>query len=276
MAEGLRQFERFLVAMPCIVVISLCILVLVRKMVSGDLPAGPGVVVVGFLVAVMWFCVNPPHPVFPGVALVAVVSLMVSFPFVERQLELQEHRQYDLARLERAFAALQQKPDNPSAAFEAAKWLWQQGFRRDAMAIAEATLARLDTRRDEIKNTSMREMFRAEEHALRMWRSQPPVPEPPSANMCPACRTVNEPGNLFCSGCKRPYLLDKARLAGFKDKVFVKLVIAYAAICGVIVAGGAIGLVTTGVARWIAVGSVVAVVGLVLGWMLKPPSAAKQ
>jgi len=275
MNEGMKHFERLLVAMPCIVVIAICVLLIVYKMIGGEIPAAGGLGAIAVLIGVMWFCVSPPHPAVPGVALVVIVSLMVSFPFVEKQLEVRELRAYDLTRLERAFTALEQKEDNPSAAFEAARWLWQQGFRQDAMVIAEATLNKLDTRRDEVRNTSMREMFRNEEGMLRNWKREPMVMESAQSRVCPACKTVNEAGALKCAGCKRPYLLDKAKLASFKDKVMAKLLFSYAAICGLIVGGAAIGMALEGVARWVAVIGAVAVVGALLGWMLKPPTAAR-
>jgi hypothetical protein len=275
MNQAMQQFERFIVAMPCIVVISVTVLAIVLKMVSGDFPAMPGLGAIVVLIGVMFFCVNPPHPVVPGVALVVVIGMVVSFPFLEKQLELREQRSYDLGRLERAFAALAQKEDNPSAAFDAARWLWQQGFRQDAMAIAEATLAKLDTRRDEIRNTSMREMFRTEESMLRLWKREPMIVEPASARTCSACKKVNEAGALKCAGCQRWYLLDKARLASFKDKVMVRLIVSYAVICGMIVGGAAIGMAVDGVLRWVAVGVAVLIVGGFLAWLLKPPSAMK-
>ncbi len=276
MNEAMQHFERFLVAIPCIVVIAVCILLISYKMIGGDFPVGAGFGAIAILIGVMWFCVTPPHPLVPAVALVAILGLMTSFPFVEKQLEVRELRAYDLSRLERAFAALEQKEDNPSAAFEAARWLWQQGFRQDAMAIADSTLGKLDTRRDEVRNTSMRDMFRNEEVMLRNWRREPASIESPQARVCPACRTVNEPGSLKCAGCNRPYLLDKAKLASFKDKVLAKLLFSYAAVCGLIVGGAAIGMALEGALRWVAVLGAVALVGGLLAWMLKPPAAARS
>jgi hypothetical protein len=275
MNEAMQNFERFIVAIPCIIVVALSSLMIVLKMISGDIPFLPGMGSLGVLITIMWFCVNPPHPMVPAVALVVVIGSVISYPFVEKQLELREQRSYDLSRLERAFAAIAQKPDNHSAAFEAARWLWQQGFRQDAIAIAEATLNRLDTKRDEVRNTSMRDMFRAEEHMLRQWKRETPVQERAESRVCPACKTRNEPGAINCSGCQRQYLLDKARLANFKDKVFAKLVVSYAAICGLIVGGAAIGMAVEGPLRWVGVILSVLLVGGLLALILRPPSAAK-
>lgn len=275
MREGMFHFERLMVAIPCITIIAICVLLIAYRMVSADLDFLPGMGAITLLIVVMYFCVSPPHPLVPAVALVSILALMISYPFVEKQLEDRELRAYDVSRLERAFAALEQKQDNPSAAFEAARWLWQQGFKHDAIAIAEGTLAKLDTKRDEVKNTSLRDMFRTEEGHLRAWKREPLAPEPPKARTCPACNTVNAAGALRCTGCNRPYLLDKAKLADFRDRVGAKLVLSYAAVCGLIVGGASIGMAVEGPMRWVAVLVAVGLVGGLLAFLLKPPTATR-
>jgi hypothetical protein len=274
MGAAMEQFERFIVAMPCIIVCSICGLLIVLRMIGGELPATPGFGALGVLITLMYFCVNPPHPWFPVLGVIAVLALMISFPFAEAELEKREQREYDAERLERAYGAIQQKADNWSAHFEAARWLRIHGFHRDAILIAENALNQLGTQRDEVKNMSMRDAFRAEEDMVRRWKRETPVPEPPQARQCPACKKVNETGSLLCSGCGRPYHLDKAKLARFKDKVYVKLILTYAAVAALILGGGGIGMAIEGNMRYVAIGAAVVVAGLVLTWLFKPPKAS--
>jgi hypothetical protein len=275
MNEGLAQFERFIVAMPCIIVCAICGLLIVLKMIGGDLPGFAGFVALVVLIGTMYFCVNPPHPWVPGIGLVAIIALMATFPFMEKELEKREQREYDSEKLERAYMALAQKPDNPSAAFEVARWLRVQGFHRDAIAIAEASLAGLSTTRDEVRNMSLRDAFRAEDAQLSQWKREPLPPEAPGARTCPACRTSNPPGSLMCTGCGRSYLLDKVRLSRLGDKIVPKLIFAYAVMAGLIVGGATIGLSIEGVNRWIAVVVAVTLTGIVLAWLFRPPKPAK-
>lgn len=275
MGEGLKHFERLMMAGPCLIVCAICGLLIVQRMIASDLAPLPGFAGLAFLIGTLWFAMNPPHPLFPIVAAIAIVALMASFPFAEAELEKREMREYDLERLERAYAALFQKPDNHSACFEVAKWLHHHGFRTDARLIAEATLASLGTKRDEVKNMSLRDAFRAEEAMLRKWAAEPPVPEPAQAHVCPGCRTNNAPGLILCSGCGRPFHLDKAKLARVGEHVYAKLLIAYLVIGGLIVGGGGIGLALDGAIRFVAIGGAVLAAGLVLGWLFRPRQAVR-
>lgn len=272
----MQQFERFIVAMPCIIVCAICGLLIVLRMIGGELQPAPGFGGLGVLIALMYFCVNPPHPWFPLLGVVAIVALMASFPFAEAELERREQREYDAERLERAYAAIQQKADNWSAHFEAAKWLRIQGFHRDALLIAENALNQLATQRDEVKNMSMRDAFRAEEDMVRRWKREAPVPEPALARQCPACKKVNEAGSLLCAQCGRPYHLDKAMLARFRDKVYAKLILTYAIVTALVLGGGGIGLALEGGLRYLAIGGAVVAAGLLLGWVFRPPSAMRS
>lgn len=276
MQEGLQQFERFIVAMPCIIVCAICGWLIVMKMVGGDLDFLPGFIAFAALILIMYFCVNPPHPWVPGVGLVVIIALMATFPFAEKELEKREQREYDVERLERAFQALSQKPDNPSAAFEVARWLRVQGFQEDALAIAEGSLGMLGTRRDEVKNMSVRDAFRAEEAMVKQWRLEGIQPLPATARVCPSCKTTNDPGAIVCKGCGGLYLLEKVRLSRYSDKVYPKLLITYAMIAFLIVGGSAIGLAVEGTARWVAVFGAVAFVGVILTWLFRPPQVVTR
>lgn len=271
MGEAMGRFEQFLVTLPSAVIVALCVVLVVHRMIDGDMPAAPGLGAILALIAILWLCVWPPHPLVPAIALVSVVALMVTFPFAERQLADVELREYDVERLERAVRALEQKSDNPSALFEAARWLYVQGFHADAIAMGDAALRMLSDKRDEVRNVSIREQFRAEDQMVSRWKRSPIAPVHPSAYGCPACRTVNPPGTLFCNGCRRPYLLDRVKKVDLRARFWGRLVLTWALIGGVIVGASSVGLVVTGVLRIVAVGVGVVVLGLLLTVLFRPP-----
>ncbi len=276
MNEGMARFEQFMVTIPAAIVVAVCALLVVYRMIDGNLHVGAGLGALGLLIGILYLCVWPPHPAVPGVALVAIISLMVTFPFAEKQLEIIELREYDMERLQRAFTALEQKPDNPSAMFDAARWLHQNGFQQDAIAIGRTALTVLSTHKDEVRNTSLRDQFRAEEAMINRWTREPVVEHKSgTVHKCVACQTQNPPGSLFCSGCKRPYLLDKVRLIDPRSRFFGKLMVTWALVGGLTVGGAAIGLNLEGNMRYVALGGAVLVVGLLLAWLFKPASAAR-
>lgn len=262
--------------MPCIIVCAVCGLLIVLRMIGGEFQALPGFGGLALLIGTMWFCVNPPHPAFPFVALFVLITLMVSYPFIETELEKREEREYGLERLERSFEALQQKPDSPAAVFEIARWLRHHGYHRDAVALADNALASLGTQRDAVKNVSLRDAFRREEAMVDAWKQEPEVASPSHAHQCPACRHDNEPGSLLCARCGRSYLLDRARLSSFKDRTGFKLIFAYLVIGSAMLAGGFIGLALSGVARYVAIGLAIVIAGGVLAVLLRPPQMADR
>lgn len=271
MQEGMARFEQFLVTIPAGVIMAICFLLIVYKMIDGEIPGLPGMVALTSVLVMLWFCVWPPHPALPAVILVSVIALMVTFPFAERVLQDVEQREYDVSRLERAFGALQQKYDNPSAMFEAAKWLHVQGFHADAIAIGEATLAMLSTKRDDVKNVSMRDHFRAEEQLVMRWKRSPIGPVHASAYVCPACKTSNVPGTLFCAGCRRPYLLDRVKSVDLRARFWGRLILTWGLIGATVAGGAAIGLTFTGPLRWVVLGVALLVIGLLLTILFRPP-----
>lgn len=275
MAEGMARFEQFLVTIPSAVIIAICFLLVFYKMVDGEIPGIPGLATLIVLIGSLWLCVWPPHPWLPAIILVSVVALMVSFPFAERQLMEVEQREYDIERLERAIRSLEQKSDNPSALFEAAKWLYVQGFAVDAIAIGDAALRMLSTRYDEVRNTTMRDQFRAEERMVNQWRTMPAARIHPSEYKCQACQTQNPPGTLFCNGCRRPYLLDRMKRFDPRAKFWGKLILTWALIGATVVGAAAAGLALDGPARTAVILTGVVLLGLLLGVLFRPRRPAK-
>lgn len=272
----MARFEQFLVTIPSSVIIALCFLLVVYRMIDGEMPVLPGLATLLVLIGLLWLCVWPPHPVLPAIILLSVVALMVLFPFAEKQMAAVELREYDIERFERAIRALEQKSDNPSALFEAARWLHVQGFHADAVAIGDVALTMLSTKRDELRNVSLREQFRAEERMVNEWRRLPIHSAPSGAHECRACRTVNVPGTLFCAGCRRPYLLDRMKGIDLRTRFWGRLVLTWALIGGTVAGAAAIGLVTSGLVRFAAVGGGLAVLGLLLGFLFRMPRPGRD
>ncbi|HTQ09163.1 MAG TPA: hypothetical protein VMI31_03745 [Fimbriimonadaceae bacterium] len=252
-------------------VLSIAAVFIVHKMVDKDLsiPAGIGAMFV--MILCMILCVKPPHPVVPAVVLISVVTLLAFFPFAEQKLEEFELRKIDAERLARAFGIVEARPDNFAAKLELAKWIHEHGFAAHAIYLAESTLSQLSTEKDDVKNRSMRDLFSREEGMLRRWKTEPPGQQ---TYKCMSCGALNRPEDLFCHGCRRPYMLDIVRSQEVTSRVWAKLVLAWAALALFIPGVVAIAMVLDGVLRISAFVAALAVVAVFVSWLFRPPKHA--
>jgi hypothetical protein len=242
-------------------------------MIDGDLPVVAGFSALIIIVLVMALAIKPPHPSVPGVVLVCALTLMAFFPYAEHVLEEFELRAVDANLIAKSYAAVQMRPDNFAAKFELAKLLHGHGFEAHAIYLSGSTLTGLSHDRDDVRNSSVRDMFYREEILLKRWQHGPQDPNPVK---CPSCGAMNQPSDLFCNGCGRPYLLDVVRGQEIRPRVWAKLVLAWATLALLIPGIVALGMNLTGATRLIAFGGAFLVVGLLLAWLFRPPKHARE
>ncbi len=263
----------FLVSIATGLVLGTAVLLLIYKMVDGDLPVLPGICSLIMILFAMALAIKPPHPAVTGVIFVLALTLMAVFPYAEQKLEEFELRAIDAERLARSFSAVQARPDNFAAKFELARQLYDLGFHAQAIHLTSSTLDGLDTEQDQVRNQSLRDVFHREQVLLRRWQGQPMGA---GALKCPSCGAFNRPTDLFCSGCGQPHMLNIVRGQEVKPRVWAKLVLAWAALALFIPGSVAIGMNLDGVVRFATFAASLAAVGILIGWLFRPPKHAKQ
>jgi hypothetical protein len=261
----------FMIAVASGVVLGIAVMLIVYKMVDGDLPVGPGLCAMIMVLVAMALAIKAPHPVVPGLVLVLSITLMVFFPYAEQKLEEFELRRVDANRMAKSYEAVRVRPDNFAAKFELGRILHDHGFVSQAIHLTGTTIAGLDTHKDEIQNRSLKDVFHREEVLLKRWQSEP---QKTNAVKCIRCGCFNKTTELFCTSCGRPYMLDIVESQEVKPRVWAKMVLAWAALAMFIPGAVAIGMNLSGIVRAVTFTGAVGAVGVLLYWLFKPPKHA--
>jgi hypothetical protein len=261
----------FMIAVASGVVLGVAVLLIIYKMVDGDLPPGAGICAMIMVMVAMALAIRPPHPVVPGVVLVLSLTLMAFFPYAEQKLEEFELRRVDANRMAKSYEAARVRPDNFAAKFELAKILHAHGFVSQAIYLTGTTLAGLDTHKDEIQNRSLKDVFHREEVFLKRWQTEP---QKTNAVKCLSCGTLNKTTDLFCTKCGAAYLLEIVQNQEVKPRVWAKMVLAWAALAVFIPGAVAIGMNLDGAVRMAAFLGGLFGVGALIFWLFKPPKHA--
>lgn len=271
-ATGEQGFAGLMVAMAAGIVLGVAMLIIIYKTIDGDISPGLGI---GSVVLIMFaeiFAIHPPNPWVPGAVLVIALTLMAFFPYASSQLEQAELQAMDTNRLDRAYRALMERQDNHSARFEVAAALYDHGLEDYGIAVADQTLRNLPTDLDNVSNRSMRDMFRAEEGKLKLWkRAVAKRRKTPLPFACPTCKRVNPYDVVICPGCGRPYLLDLASTVHVKRRFIGRLVAAWAALAAFLVGAAVLSTSTPpgiGIPLFIVA---LAGVGFFLKWLFRKP-----
>jgi hypothetical protein len=186
----------------CLIWIPLAIWIvsLMRWMVGGEVDLILGIFGIAMAVLLGYIAINPPAPQYSVFAFVAVAGTVVMFPFVRAAMNRRGLRALDVEDLERAYNAVRTRPDNVAAKFKIARMIYDMGYPGHALRIAENCIA------------TMPQAFFLEEHRLVMrWRNTPTAPRAFDPLPCIECGQSNPPGNVNCSACGAPFLLDRIR-----------------------------------------------------------------
>lgn len=256
------------------VVLGIATLMIVYKMIDGDIPLWAGLGSMIGIVGVLLLTVRPPHPAIPGVVLVVALTLMAFFPFALNQLNKADLRSYDISRLEKAYASLAQRPDNFSAKLEIAKALEAQGLVHHAIAIATATLDTIPSERDTVTNRSLRDQFKDEDYRVKQWMraADKALPLYTEHLRCQKCDHMNPLEAAICEKCGHPFLLDIARRGDNRSKVVGKLVLAWGLLALYLVGAASIGVSFSGAVGAVVLFASLAGLGGILAWLFRRPS----
>jgi len=180
--------------------IAVWVIAMVHWTVQGELDIV--VLIAGFFAAIGlgYATMNPPDPAWSPVLFGLVVASIALFPiarvaFARRALEAME-----VERAEQAYAYLRVSQNDLGARMKLARVLFAKGFVGEAIKIAEPALQGLPRRlvADEIRE-------------FEAWRYQARDPALFRGTACLNCRTMNAPGEIYCSNCGAPFLLDALR-----------------------------------------------------------------
>ncbi|MCB8933148.1 MAG: hypothetical protein M9921_12530 [Fimbriimonadaceae bacterium] len=199
----------------CVVWIPVAIWVisLVHWMIQGDIDVVFGIpgVIAAFVLG--GFTLNPPTPALSPVFLMVAVLGVVLFPSLRAALDRRALARIDDESLASAHDALKEKPDNVGARLRIARVIAQKGLPGHAAAIAYAALHGLPEAH-----------FTAELREAAKWKAQGAYPDASRPIVCAACGESNGPGDLYCSRCRAPFLLDWAQGRWSGDRTARKLV----------------------------------------------------
>lgn len=188
--------------MGCAIWVPLAVWVvsLVHWMISGEVDFLSGMAGICIAIYLGYIAIKPPIPALSPLSFTAVVLTVMFYPAVRNSLERRELKAIDIEELAKAYRGLGQRPLDPMMKFKVAKQCYIMGMPGHAVAIAESVIGSMPER-----------YFREEHRILNRWRKTPIAQDQFRAIQCVDCGTMNPPGNLHCSQCGAPFLLDRAR-----------------------------------------------------------------
>ncbi|MDK3161074.1 hypothetical protein QPK87_31620 [Kamptonema cortianum] len=251
-----------------------CLVVLLKWTIMGDVEAYAGILAILALLAAFAVGLGTKSPLVQGCIVVTLISLMLMFPFAQDYLNRHDLWEVNVEKIDRAHEELAIRPDNIPAWFALARSLYEHGYRGHGIALAEMTLDRIPSEIDPVQQRSMRDFYRSEEYELKKWKRESAHPKYFKPLPCRACRHMNRPGFVNCEKCNQPFLLEMARGLASKGQVFGKLILAWAGIAVVIPFSAWAGVSLKGFAQFGAVVGGIAGLGLILFWLLRPPSGS--
>lgn len=174
-------------------------LMLVLKMVDGELDGILGTALIGSGILLGYMAIAPSQAWMSPVALVISWLLIPLFYIVRHSFDKKTFRAADLDVLERMHENVRKQPDNHSAKFKVAEMLYQMGYKGQAYSIAANSLPEMP-----------QSLYIHEHAAARDWYSKL-ANDDMEPVLCLSCNTSNEPGGIFCTNCDSAYLLERIK-----------------------------------------------------------------
>lgn len=261
----------FLITLALIPVMGFAIVWIIGQMIMKSMDGVTGTIALCITLALFGAAILARSPIVPGMIMVVTITLLAGYPFAEKQLGRQVGREVNLEKLEKSHAALSARPDNTAAWLSLAECMWRHGWQGHAIAVADQVLQSLDTSMDGFQNRSVRDMFRTEEMRLKEWKRHAD-PNLCQAIECPLCGRKNAPGPIACVGCGKPYLLEKARRTDLRSRFVGKLVLGWALLALILVAGAWIGTLVAFPFSVLVVLGAVGAAGVLLALIFKGPA----
>lgn len=190
---------------------------LVHWTIQGELDLVVLVAAFFALVALGYATMNPPDPTWAPVLFGLVLGSILIFPIVRSAFSRRALEALEVERAEQAYATLRLSPNDLGARMKLARVLFAKGFVGEAVKVAEPALEGLPRRliADEIRE-------------FEAWRYQAKDPALFRGTACLNCRTMNAPGEIYCSKCGAAFLLDALRGPFSRGGLGRKLIAAWA------------------------------------------------
>lgn len=265
----MEYLPAFLITMASIPIMGFAIIYIIREMIMGNIDGITGTIALGVTLVLMGAGILARNPLVPGAIFVITITLLVGYPFAEKQLSHQVGRELNAQKIEKAHAALSARPDNTAAWLTLAEALWRHGWQGHAIATCEQVLNQLDTHQDGFHNRSVRDLFLKEELRMKEWKRRADL-RLCQPLKCPLCGAENAPGLIACCKCGKPYLLELSRRVDVRSKFVKRLIIGWAMLALVLVGGAWLGTLLAFPGSVFAVLGAVSAAGVIL-WRLFAP-----
>lgn len=202
MLSAPAMFESGSVVLGCLVWIPIAIWVmsLVGWTIQGDVDFLTGIVGVAMGIVLGVLTMNPPRKELSPLLFTAVLLTVVFFPLVRAALNKRALDRLDVEAMENVYTALRLRPDNHALRFKLARLIYVKGLRGHAFVIAKEALKHMPA-----------SMFIEEHRVVNSWSRVPPQPDLMRPLPCIECGTMNAAGNLFCTRCFSPFLMDHSK-----------------------------------------------------------------
>jgi hypothetical protein len=189
-------------AVGCVAFIPMAfwIVMVVRWTIQGELDGLTGffACAAGFMLG--FFAINPPVPVLGPVSMLVMLSTMAAYPFARAALAQREISQMDTEQIAGAYERLEVSPNDGPARIRLARALVAKGFLGHAIGVLDQALRGLPP-----------QFYREEARLLQRWQREARDPKVYDPMPCVRCSTNNAPGEVFCTKCGAPFLLDNAK-----------------------------------------------------------------
>ena len=204
-------------AVGCAAIIPMIVwvMVVVGWMVMGEMDFMFGTAAIAVALLLGMVAIWPTEPIQAPIALGGLLSLMIVFPIVRRQLDKRALIAIDVEQIEGAYEMLAHKPDNAGAMFRLAERLYQRGLVAHAIGIGEKALQNMP-----------KDLFPEENRAIQVWKRSAATPRPLP---CLDCGCQNSTENVHCQRCGGPYLAAYARGKWLGPTLAIRLVASWVA-----------------------------------------------
>lgn len=239
--------------------LAIWIVALTGWMISGEIDPlfGLAGIVLAFMMG--YWGVNPPSPVVPPLLLVCATATIILFPMAQFAMNKSQLKEIDVEAVERAYEVLAMRRDNTGAKLRLAKSLYNLGYVKHAIAIADASLRNED-----------RKVFREEFIQLESWRNRAQSSKAPEIQpiVCVHCHLSNQGVALFCDRCGSNLLADYVRGKWLNPGLKSKVLLIWIVLVSGSVAAPALGTSLPPAAAIAAIAALVLVIALFvwIGW----------
>lgn len=190
----------FAVACIAFIPMALWMYMVLSWTIQGDLDGTSGILACVAGLTLGYFAINPPVPALGPLFLLVMLSSMVAYPMARAALNQRELAQMDIEQIEIAYERLQVNPNDGPTRIRLAKAILAKGLLAQAIGVMDVALKGLPP-----------QFYRDETRLLQRWQREVKDPKAYDPLPCVRCGTQNPTGEVFCSKCRAPFLLDHAK-----------------------------------------------------------------